>query len=153
MTHRSPSLFAALFALTLAALAGCSDQYAGRMTVSGTVKLEGQPLSDARILFDPLDNQGTQSGAPIVDGEYQVPRDAGLKPGKYLVRITAGDGKTPTNEQEAGGPSNTNIVSIDRVPDEWNVKSEKQVEITASGPNKFDFEIPKANPKAGKPRR
>lgn len=128
------------------ALTSCSDPYAGREAVTGAITLEGQPLADGMILFDPVDGQDTASGASIENGEYKVERSAGLKPGKYRVRITSADGKTPTNDEEAGGPGGSNIVSVDRIPPEYNEQSQQQVEIKAGGPNKFDFGIPKARP-------
>jgi hypothetical protein len=131
--------------ISMAAVAGCSDPYAGRMEVTGGVKLQGKPLKDGSIVFEPLDKQGTQSGAAIANGEYKVPRQSGLKPGKYLVRLTAGDGKTPANEEAASPGGSTNIVSMDLIPDDWNTRSKHQVEVTSSGPNRFDFEIPNVN--------
>lgn len=125
-------------------LAGCSDPYAGRQALSGSVTLEGQPLSDATISFEPIDGQDSSSGSPIANGEYKIERKAGLKPGKYRVVITAGDGKTPANEEEAGGPGGSNIVSVDRIPADYNERSQQQIEVKANGPNKFDFAIPKA---------
>jgi hypothetical protein len=133
-------------------LSGCSDQYAGRKEVSGAVKLQGQPLKGGSIAFLPLDNQDTQSGAMIVDGEYKVPRKDGLKPGKYLVQITSGDGKTPVNESEVAGPGgSTNIVSVDLIPAEWNVRPTHQITVKSDGDNRFDFDIPKANVPRGRP--
>jgi hypothetical protein len=105
---------------------GCSDPYQGRLGLKGTVIVEQKPLEYGTIMFEPLDGQDTSSGADIANGSYEVPRSAGLKPGKYLVRITAGDGKTPAveNEEEAAGPGgNTNIVSFDIIPEEWNINS------------------------------
>ncbi len=134
----------ALFGVICFALVGCSDPYAGRKTITGKVTLAGQPLDKAMIKFEPLDGQATSSGAAIVNGEYKLERQSGLLPGKYRVRITAGDGKTPASEDEAGAPGETNIVSMDRVPPEWNVRSEQQVEVKSSGENKFDFNIPNA---------
>jgi hypothetical protein len=131
---------------------GC-ENYGGRQAVTGQVTLEAQPLKEGMILFTPLDKQDTPGGAQITNGTYTVPRQNGLKPGKYLVKITAGDGKTPATEEEAGGPSSTNIVSVDLVPPEWNTKSDKQIEVKSSGPNKFDFDIPKAVDPKTKRRR
>jgi hypothetical protein len=149
MAGRNRLVVGALVAMTTAALTGCSDPYAGRQAISGTVKLEGQPLKQGFIGFEPLDkNLGTQTGSTITDGQFTVPRDAGLKPGQYLVKISSGDGKTPTKEEDAGGPSSTNIVSVDMIPEDWNVKSQQKVEVKSDGKNKFDFEIPKANPRA-----
>jgi hypothetical protein len=148
---RPPSLLLVCAAALL--IAGCSDSAGGRMEVSGAVKLVGQPIQDGTIVFKPLDKQDTQGGAQIVKGEYKVPRKQGLKPGKYLVQISSGDGKTPVNlpEDAAPGPS-SNITSVDRVPDDWNVRSTQQVEVLATGPNKFDFEIPKYNPRYKPPK-
>jgi hypothetical protein len=137
--------------LGAALLVGCSDPYAGRMAVSGGVKLVGQPLKEGSITFVPLDKQDTQGGAPIINGEYNIPRQSGLKPGKYLVQLTAGDGKTIDNPEEAAGPGgSTNIVSVDLIPPEWNIRSNQKVEVKSDGPNKFDFDIPKMNPRAKK---
>jgi hypothetical protein len=131
--------------IAVAILAGCSDPSAPR-AVSGFVKLEGQPLKEGSISFEPLDKQGTKSGAPIIDGEYDIPADHGLKPGMYVVQITAGDGKTPANVDEIAAPGGgTNIVSVDLVPEDWNTKSQQVIEIKPSGPNRFDFDIPRAN--------
>jgi hypothetical protein len=138
----------ALFAVIVTCAVGCSDPYAGRQGVSGKVTLAGQPLKAGSITFFPMENQGTQSGAGIENGAYTVPRQSGLKPGKYRIEITAGDGRTPSNE-EAGNPGgSTNIVSVDLVPEDWNTKSKKEVEVKATGPNTFDFEIPNLNPRA-----
>jgi len=130
----------AFAALSLAVI-GCSDPYAGRYELSGKVTLPSGPIKDGIILFDPLDNQDTKGVSQILNGTYKIPRENGLKVGKYLVRITAGDGKTPAN-QEAGAPGgSTNIVSKDLVPEAWNTKSTEKIEIKATGPNTFDFNI------------
>src|SRR5205085_6682429 len=112
-----------------AILAGCSDPN-GPQAVRGFVKLEGQPLKEGSIVFVPLDKQGTQSGAGITNGEYEIPSEHGLKPGTYLVQITAGDGKTPAREEDIAAPGgSTNIVSMDLIPAEWNTKSQQKVEV------------------------
>jgi hypothetical protein len=125
-------------------LMGCADSAGGRMEVAGEVILEKKPLKEGVITFIPLDGQGTQSGAGIANGAYAIPRKQGLKPGKYLVQITAGDGKTPASDEEAAAPGgSTNIVSVDLIPAEWNTRSNKEVEVK-NGKNKFNFDIPKA---------
>jgi hypothetical protein len=132
----------------LTVASGCADPYVGLQEITGSVKLVGEPLKDGSITFAPIDGRGTQSGAPIVNGTYLIPRKNGLKAGKYLIKITAGDGKTPANE-EAGNPGgSTNIVSADLIPDDWNTRSTREVEVKANSANKFDFEIPNVNPRA-----
>lgn len=125
-------------------MTGCSDPYAGRFDLSGKVTLEGQPLQDGTITFEPLENQKTASGGTITNGEFKVERKDGLAVGKYRVLITAGDGKTPANEEEAGGPSGANILSMDLIPPEWNTESKQEITIK-DGENKFEFTIPKKN--------
>jgi hypothetical protein len=155
MFARHRVFFNCIFLLMAVAWAGCSDPYGGRMEVTGSVTLEGQPLKDGLIMFSPLDQQDTPSGASIVNGKYDIPRQNGLKPGKYLVRLTSGDGKTiargarqdknAPKEQAAAPGGSTNIVSLDRIPEEWNVRSKQEREVKANGVNRFDFDIPSAN--------
>jgi hypothetical protein len=156
MVSQRALVFCSIISLVAAALVGCSEPYAGRMEVTGAVKLQGRALKDGSILFVPLDKQDTQEGSQILDGEYKIPRQKGLKPGKYLVRVTAGDGVTPARQSARGkktvenepaalpGPGGSrNIVSMDLIPDEWNARSKQQVEIKSNGANRFDFDIPR----------
>jgi hypothetical protein len=142
-------LYAALAGLATALLAslGCSDSADGRMEVSGNVNLKGSPIPDGAIIqYEPLDSQGTAGQATITKGNYKIPRANGLKPGNYLVRMTAGDGKTavnPVNPDEPPGPGGgKNIVSKDLVPPDWGLRSKQKVTVTADGPNTFSFDIP-----------
>ena len=135
-------------AVLVLAVSGCGgDPYAGRMEVSGTASLKGKPVPDGAIIqFEPLESQGTAGMTQFTGGAYMIPRQNGLKPGKYLVRLTAGDGKTavnPVNPDEPPGPGGgTNIVSKDLIPADWGSRSKQEVTVTAEGPNKFDFNIP-----------
>ena len=126
---------------------GCADPSAGRKTVTGKIMIAGQPLNDpdSTIYFEPLEGQTTIGGCKVVNGEYKLEKMDGLLPGKYLVRITSAMGGVPANDDDAAGPGSgggTNILSKDRVPEEWNVKSTKEVVVKADGENKFDFDIP-----------
>jgi len=128
--------------------AGCTDKYGGRVAVTGSVKLKGKPIKDgALVIFEPVDGQDTAANATTSKGTYTIPKESGLKPGKYLIRVTAGDGVTAVNPLDPGGPGpggpgGTNIVSKDLVPKEWNVASKNQVTVTTDSPNKHDFDIP-----------
>ncbi|HJZ59103.1 MAG TPA: carboxypeptidase-like regulatory domain-containing protein [Gemmataceae bacterium] len=138
-----PRMLAPGFLAACLLLAGCSDQYGGRMEVSGTVKLKGQPAPNGAVLtFVPLENQGTEGQATTSGGGFTIPRQYGLKPGKYEVRATAGDGKTavnPVDSDEPPGPGGgTNIVSKDVVPKGW----KQEVTVTKEGPNTFEITIP-----------
>jgi len=125
---------------------GCSDPD-GRVQVNGIVKLHGMPISDgAIVILEPLENQGTSASVPVTGGAYIIHKQSGLKPGRYLVRVTAGDGKTainPVDPDHPPGPTGgSNIISKDLVPADWNVNSKQEVIVTKDGPNKFDFDIP-----------
>jgi hypothetical protein len=133
-------------AALVAGIVGCSDDpYKGRSPVSGSVKLKGQPLKEGIVMFEPMEGQDTGTNAPVVDGLFEIPREGGLKAGKYLVRVTSGDGKTATNPVDDDNPpgptGGTNIVSKDLVPASWNTRSKQEVTVKADGPNKFDFDI------------
>jgi hypothetical protein len=135
-----------LLIFTFIPLMGCADPYAGRHEVSGSVKLKNQPIKDgAMVEFVPLENQGTGSSTMTKNGSYKLPRASGLKPGKYLVRVSLGDGKTavnPVNEGAPPGPTGgTNIISKELVPREWNVNSKQERTIKADEDNVFDLDI------------
>ena len=133
-----------LTALISTLVSGCTNDYGGRQGVKGAVKLKGAALDSGTIEFVPLDgDRATQGGAVIANGSYSIPRESGLMPGKYRVIITAGDGRTPaSNPDEGPGPTGRNIVSVDRIPAEYNVDSKQEVEVTKAGPNVFNYDIP-----------
>jgi hypothetical protein len=136
---------AVLIVMSLLPLIGCGTSHGGRKEIKGTVKLKGQPVDDGFIEFIPLsDAIPTRSGAQVLSGAYRIPAESGLMPGQYRVSITAGDGRTRASaaEDEPPGPTGANIVSKDRIPKEYNVESTQDVEVTAKGPNVFDYDIP-----------
>jgi hypothetical protein len=134
-------------AVALVLIVGCSDPYTGRYEVSGSATLKGQPMPDGAVItFIPQDNQKTEGQGVFSGGKYLIRRENGLEAGKYLVRMTAGDGKTavsPTNPDEPPGPGGgNNIISKELVPKEWGVNSKQEVTVSADKPNVFDFIIP-----------
>lgn len=77
-----------LFAIALCAALGCSGD--GRSEVSGTVKVNGKLVAEGAINFIPIDgNKGAGAGATITNGEYRIPRSAGVSPGKNRVELRA----------------------------------------------------------------
>ena len=139
----------ATIGLVLAAVcvAGCGAPDDGRLAVTGTVKFKGQPIKDgATVQFSPLDKDGSEGLVMTAAGAFGIPKENGLKPGKYKVTVSLGDGKTAVNpvdpEAPPGPGGGTNIISKELVPADWNRNSKQQVTVTKDGPNKFDFDIP-----------
>src|SRR3954470_999467 len=71
-----------LFTVALLAAAGCSGS---ESSVSGTVNMDGQPLKEGDIIFEPADGQGSPAAGKIVDGKYTIK----IAPGMKKVRINA----------------------------------------------------------------
>jgi len=125
--------------LFLLIVVGCGSRD-DRLPVLGEVKLKGAPLDDGIIEFSSPD---IKTGTLISKGSYRIPSDQGLRPGKYKVSITSGDGKTPAESPDGlPGPTGANIVSKDRIPEEFNAKSRLEVTVSADSQNRFDFSIP-----------
>jgi hypothetical protein len=80
---RSAGLAGALAALLVA---GCGG---GRGSVSGTVKVDGQPVDAGDITFVPADGSKDSRavGASITDGRYEIDAERGLVAGSYKVQI------------------------------------------------------------------
>lgn len=123
-------------------VSGCTGgQAEGKLPISGTVNLKGQPLESGTITFCSVDPQQQQmTGGQIKNGQFSIPAEHGLPPGKYRVRISSPMGGPTLKPEEAPGlPSG---VAQDRIPPEWGIKSNQQVEVKAGQRNHFTFEIP-----------
>jgi len=139
---RAPGLLAGVLGLAL--LGGCGGGSGPvRHEVTGTVLYDGKPLDNGVISFEPADGQGSQDGATVTDGEYRIPRDKGLFPGRYKVRILGGDGSSGAGQAtpEAGNPGH--VRGRERIPPEYNEKSDVVREVKEGASNRFDFSIPR----------
>src|SRR5262249_32721442 len=78
-----------LTALVRAGCGGAPDDLP-RQPVYGRVRLNGEPLAQGTIQFQPDGGPraaAISGGALIQDGSYSIPRDQGLVPGHYKVSI------------------------------------------------------------------
>ena len=120
---------------------GCSN--AGP-TVTGTVRVDGEPLEKGSITFVPVDDKGQvasgrgpDAGSPIKGGKYQVARD--LTPGKYRVEIQG----TRKGTKKVPDPVIADRLVYEEVavvPPEYNKNSNLIREVRA-GPNPIDFDL------------
>ncbi|WP_417388437.1 carboxypeptidase-like regulatory domain-containing protein [Gimesia sp.] len=123
----------AICLLTTTLIAGCSGGGADTPKlgqVSGTITLDGQPLTQASVTFQP------QSGAPSVgmtdaSGKYELaytPDTKGAIPGQHTVRIS--------KMGEPGSPNDTE----DQVPAKFNQNSKLTAEVK-EGENTVNFDL------------
>jgi hypothetical protein len=106
--NRSTFFSAVLLAVGLAAC-GCSGGSAGKVT--GSVKMNGEPLAEAKISFLPKGSQGQANVATTdASGRFEVKPNPTtrltLKPGTYVVLIgkfvDGRTGKALTPEDDVG---------------------------------------------------
>ena len=133
-------LAATLFSSCLALVMGCGgDNPLGRKAISGTVKLDGQPLASGAIELHPLEG-GVQSGDLINSGSYSIPANSGPTVGKYRVVIYDTYETPPLPPGHMPG-DDIPPAPKPKVPPDWNTKSKQTIEVKKEGPFKFDFDI------------
>lgn len=135
----SPRCFWSLLcAIVLPVSLGCGHD--GRMSVEGTVTLDGQPLEKGYIRFSSLPGTtGPTAGADIVNGKFVVLSSGGPFAGDFTVQITAAG---LTGRKVLDLYSNAMIDEYAQyLPARYNSQSELQAKVTADGPNRFDFSL------------
>jgi len=127
------SLIQALSLMTVCLLAGCSGGATDTPElgqVSGTITMDGKPLSKANVTFEP------QSGAPSLGmtdeaGHYELAYNKdhqGAVPGQHKVRIS--------KFGEPGSPNDTE----DQIPAKFNQNSKETAEVKM-GDNEINFDL------------
>lgn len=126
-------LFAAFLVL------GCGGPKAAQ--VSGRITLDGKPLANGRVNFQPMGESLTTGigsyGRTDANGEYTLTliddSSPGAFVGKHRVAISAYDREPdPNDDRKKGSP--------DRVPRKYNMDSELTFEVQP-GPNRADFDL------------
>jgi hypothetical protein len=119
------------------ALAGCGGGPAGPElgAVSGKVTLDGQPLPNATVVFQP-DNGRASTATTDASGNYALQFSAdeqGAVVGKHTVRILTYE--APFDDQGKPAPG-----APEKVPTKYNTETQLKVEVT-SGSNEHNFEL------------
>lgn len=132
--------------LVLVALFGCgSSDGLNRQAISGTVTLDGEPLTSGAILFEPASNEsGTAVGATIRQGSFAVSRVEGPVPGSYRVRVYASTRKQAPPAK--GQTDRTPRPMVERLPPHYNARSELRAEVVADRVNKYRFVLDSSEP-------
>jgi hypothetical protein len=114
-------------------VAGCgSSGNIGK--VSGRVTLQGQPVANALVVFDPVVPGGASYGRTDESGNYVLtytPQIKGAEIGEHTVRITSGWPANPdTGAKEIP----------ERIPAKYNTQTELKREVK-KGSNTIDFDF------------
>jgi hypothetical protein len=128
-THR----ITAVLAIVAASLTGCGSGDVG--SVQGRVSVNGAPAEVGTVSFRPADNPTSRgAGAAISAGQFQLPNDHGLKPGKYMVsaEVSKSTGKTFNDPQKGPVPVMQPLTLKD---------SPQEVEITSDNAGNLTLEF------------
>jgi hypothetical protein len=138
MLYRDRTLGLASLAVGLAAflpLAGCGSGGPELGTVQGTVTLDGNPLPDAKIEFQPQGDGSPSYASTDAQGRYELMYGIdkpGAMPGEHVVRISTFRVVSESGEAPREMP--------ERVPPTYNSNSELIREVQA-GDNTIDFAL------------
>ncbi|HEY4262548.1 MAG TPA: hypothetical protein VGM98_20465 [Schlesneria sp.] len=131
--------------ISIIVLSGCGGtpkDPLGRQSVSGKVTLDGKPIDQGSISFQPVVDTGpaTASGATITNGQYKIPAESGLAPGDYRVVILSPEPEPKRSADEMmNNPSAT--PSKERVAAKFNKETELKATIKSNSPNVADFAV------------
>lgn len=133
--------------LCMSLFLGCgSDDGLNRKAIKGSITVDGTPIPNGSINFEPLFKGGVGSGAVISKGAYSIEQKDGLPPGKYRVQITGDDGEN-FGVSEGKMPGDEIMPAKKQlVPTSWNAKSKHEIEVLDKGPFVFDFPIDSKKP-------
>ena len=123
--------------LALLCLVGCSEAESfERAAVDGTVTWNDAPLESGTIRFVPRrQTRGPVVFAPIIDGAFQLPVEAGPVPGRHTVEVTA------MRRQPRESPHAQPMETAEQfIPARYNVDTVLEADIEA-GTNTLKFEL------------
>ncbi len=137
---RYPKILPTCFCV-MSILSGCGGgDSLGRQAISGAVKLNGTPVQQGSISFEPAAQGTTSSGALIKDGKYSIPRDQGLPVGKYRVVINATAPGSGEGLPADGLPGDPIPEAEELIPPDWNVESANFIEVKQET-GVFNFDV------------
>ena len=118
------------FLIAVLLAAGCGGGGVELGDVSGRVTLDGKPLPNALVRFQPEKGGRSAQGITDADGRYKLnysARDTGALAGKSKVLITTGSLEDSSRRSE-------------KVPKKYNDETELTAEVT-SGDNAINFDL------------
>src|SRR6185503_1162295 len=91
-------------------------------TVTGTVRLDNEPLTTGSIAWIPMEGTPGPGGGAVISGEGKYEINRGLRPGKYRVEIRS----TRTLSRKVLNPTiPADLVyeEVSVIPEQYNTKS------------------------------
>lgn len=118
---------------------GCGGDHVQRSAVKGEVLLDGKPVAQGRILFEPTgETKGPAAGASITNGNFEISAEQGVVVGRNLVRINA---NKPTGRKIKSSVSNDMLdETVEGIPEKYNTRSTLEKEIE-TGVNELSFDL------------
>ena len=121
-----------LLLLFLLAAVGCSDSAGKAMPVSGTVTLDGTPISEGSITFRPVDARQRPESADIDNGQFSL----NLPPGKSRVEVHA------SRRSSAPPVAGMGPTMEDYIPEQYKgPASVLDADVKPDGPNRLDYPL------------
>jgi hypothetical protein len=132
--------------LFLAPMFGCdSSDGLNRQAISGSVTLDGQPISLGAILFEPATQEsGTAVGATIRQGGFAISRREGPVPGSYRVRLYSSSGVQASPAK--GQTDRTPRPMVERLPARYNTQTEIVETVLSGHVNRYRFNLSSSGP-------
>ena len=142
--YLAPVSFVPFFLFVLCLFAGCRTSPYEIAPVSGTVQLEGKPLADAVVNFQPIATDGNDAGPGSTgrtdeNGKFvlkTVDDFDGAVVGKHKVRIYSYSPESPSSSDEDDANTPT-----EKVPEEYNYKSKLTFTVPSDGTEAADFDL------------
>jgi hypothetical protein len=117
-------------------LCGCAGS---EPSISGTVKLDSEPLAEGAVRFIPIEGtSGPDAGAEIKDGKYRVVQP-GLAPGRYRVEFSSHKPTGKRVRDPLGGGLAQETVQL--VPQQYRGENSTLRRDITQGANTKDFEL------------
>jgi hypothetical protein len=121
---------------------GCGGDPLHKVTVSGSVSYDGQPIERGTIRFTPIgDTPGPASAAEITTGKYSMEARGGVPAGRHRVEIEA----FATGDRDSADEA-TQFLGAERgqqfLPDVFNRNSQLEIDVDdARGAFQHDFHL------------
>jgi hypothetical protein len=146
--------FSIVLLLAICCIAGCSRNYYGAVKVTGVVRLDGKPIDQVIVSFQPVvENQLVATGMTDTNGKFVLTTGmssfgSGAIPDQYNVTFVKTDipeeYRTKTTDEFIEKFGNIRVPFIFIVPEKYGSSATsgiKPVTVEKKGKNHFEFDL------------